>query len=104
MLSISISGSETSCSCLGFRDRGSAGGGVMGALAARLKLRRKAMASDDALIERDEEKEVEQKKKAETGGGAVFDGIASMIPEGPKKGGDDGGEDWDVVVDDSDSD
>ena len=26
-----MSGSETNCSCLGFRDRGSAGGGVMGA-------------------------------------------------------------------------
>ena len=31
MLKISMSGSETNCSCLGFRDRGSAGGGVMGA-------------------------------------------------------------------------
>ena len=28
---ISINGSETNCSCLGFRDNGSAGGGVMGA-------------------------------------------------------------------------
>ena len=26
-----MSGSDTNCSCLGFRDRGSAGGGVMGA-------------------------------------------------------------------------
>ena len=31
ILKISMSGSETNCSCLGFRDRGSAGGGVMGA-------------------------------------------------------------------------
>eukprot|EP00039_Didymoeca_costata_P018699 m.334591 g.334591 ORF g.334591 m.334591 type:complete len:505 (-) comp17392_c0_seq1:151-1665(-) len=55
----------------------SSGGGMdlMGALANKLKLRRKGIAGDKG------EKEREREKKENTGGGGMFDQMANMIPD-----------------------
>lgn len=71
----------------------------MGDLASRLKMRRKGISGDKG------EKEREKEANAKTGGGGMFDQIASMMPEGrPRSTSVASAADWTDNDDDDDSD